>query len=86
MARNIFVILSILIWTSYCEVQAGPSGKEAAMAIKVTSKAFKEGGEIPRKYTCDGDERNRLFLAPRQLELRAGSPCRFPVGFVQSAM
>jgi hypothetical protein len=26
------------------------------MAIKITSAAFEEGGMIPRKYTCDGDD------------------------------
>lgn len=32
-----------------------PSGG-TAMEIKITSPAFEEGGLIPRKYTCDGDD------------------------------
>jgi Raf kinase inhibitor-like YbhB/YbcL family protein len=28
---------------------------EAAMTITVSSIAFTDGGDIPRKYTCDGD-------------------------------
>lgn len=30
--------------------------KEVAMKIELTSPAFSEGGTIPRKYTCDGDD------------------------------
>jgi hypothetical protein len=29
---------------------------EKAMAIQVTSSAFEEGGMIPKKYTCDGED------------------------------
>jgi Raf kinase inhibitor-like YbhB/YbcL family protein len=36
------------------------SGKEPAMtapsSITVTSRAFQDGGKIPKKYTCDGDD------------------------------
>ena len=31
-------------------------GGGTAMAIKLSSTAFKEGGMIPRKYTCDGPD------------------------------
>jgi len=33
-----------------------PSSKEGEMAITLTSVAFKEGGKIPVKYTCDGQD------------------------------
>jgi Raf kinase inhibitor-like YbhB/YbcL family protein len=29
---------------------------DSAMAIRITSPAFDEGGMIPKKYTCDGDD------------------------------
>jgi Raf kinase inhibitor-like YbhB/YbcL family protein len=28
---------------------------EATMTITLSSKAFRDGGDIPRRYTCDGD-------------------------------
>jgi len=30
--------------------------EEATMALKIHSPAFADGGEIPSKYTCEGDD------------------------------
>ena len=38
-----------------CEVLAAEH-RGVGMAIKVTSPVFSEGGMIPKKYTCDGEE------------------------------
>lgn len=38
------------------ENQQAPMEGEETMAITVTSTAFTEGGMIPSKYTCDGDD------------------------------
>lgn len=32
------------------------AGKEAAMAMEITSAAFAAGGAIPARYTCQGDD------------------------------
>ena len=37
-----------------CETQASAGGK----AMKITSPAFQEGGNIPSKFTCDGANTN----------------------------
>ena len=34
---------------------------ETAVSFSLTSSAFKEGGEIPSKYTCDGQSTNPPF-------------------------
>jgi Raf kinase inhibitor-like YbhB/YbcL family protein len=43
-------ILLFLIYGFVVEVEG-----DKKMAITITSSAFKEGGMIPSKYTCDGD-------------------------------
>ena len=57
-AKNIiclFVLSGGLFITSENAVFAGEKGG-GAMEIKVTSAAFENGGMIPRKYTCDGED------------------------------
>ena len=46
----IFFVLLFLIYGFAAKVEGGKK-----MAITVTSSAFKEGGMIPAKYTCDGN-------------------------------
>ncbi len=46
--KVVVILLSILSIT-------GMAGGET-MAIKVRSKAFTEGGMIPKRYTCDGED------------------------------
>lgn len=35
-----------------------PSNQNTSMALKLTSSAFEEGGVIPQKYTCNGENIN----------------------------
>lgn len=55
MKRTLFATLLILIWTSttYCS-----SAENGAGALHISSSAFGEGGRIPLKYTCDGQDIN----------------------------
>jgi len=47
---------TVLLGTAACGGgQAGEPAATAPVAITVTSKSFLDGGPIPRKYTCDGD-------------------------------
>jgi Raf kinase inhibitor-like YbhB/YbcL family protein len=39
-----------------CGGSAQPTDKGAAMTITVSSSAFTDGGTIPRRYTCDGED------------------------------
>ncbi len=45
----VFIVLMVIV----CSFVAIVEG-DKQMTIKVTSSAFKEGGMIPAKYTCDG--------------------------------
>jgi Raf kinase inhibitor-like YbhB/YbcL family protein len=50
-------LLPILLLLASCagkNADTAPTGKAVKMSIQVTSSAFKEGGSIPSKYTCDG--------------------------------
>jgi hypothetical protein len=40
----------------------GTTGKETAMAMKLSSPAFGEGETIPAEYTCDGGNRSPAFI------------------------
>jgi Raf kinase inhibitor-like YbhB/YbcL family protein len=51
---KIIVILFLIFSFSRIEFIATKQGGEK-MEIKLTSKAFKEGEFIPKKYTCDGE-------------------------------
>ncbi|MDQ3937267.1 MAG: hypothetical protein M3253_01145, partial [Chloroflexota bacterium] len=35
---------------------ATPTGRSTAMDFQLTSSAFSDGGEIPARHTCDGDD------------------------------
>jgi Raf kinase inhibitor-like YbhB/YbcL family protein len=55
--RGFFFALILLILTGMsCSASPAntPQG-EVAMAIQITSTAFSDGGTIPQKYTCDGE-------------------------------
>ncbi len=57
MKRRNGLYLLCLVFALMSLVPLGVSGKEAKeMTMKLTSPAFVHGGEIPRKYTCDGDD------------------------------
>ncbi|GAA1579815.1 MULTISPECIES: YbhB/YbcL family Raf kinase inhibitor-like protein [Kribbella] len=55
--RPLLLGAAVLLGVAACG--GGGSGKEPAVtapsSIAVTSPAFRDGGTIPRKYTCDGE-------------------------------
>ena len=53
MNKKYFILLAMLILV-YGFGELGAVEGDKKMAIVVTSSAFKEGGLIPAKYTCDG--------------------------------
>ncbi len=53
--RHFYGDICIMVEESSDIVHRNPA---MAAKIKVTSTAFREGGRIPRKYTCDGDNVN----------------------------
>jgi len=56
--RVIYVGLFVLVFIfSYAMGQSGTKTDE----FKISSFAFKNGGEIPKKYTCDGENVNPLL-------------------------
>jgi phosphatidylethanolamine-binding protein (PEBP) family uncharacterized protein len=50
--RQVFRLAGILLAT---EILLNLPG-DAAMAMSLNSPAFKQGGQIPSKYTCEGDD------------------------------
>ena len=50
----IAVILASSLLALYLGFVQKPEEKTAARAFKLASPAFRDGGEIPRKYTCEG--------------------------------
>lgn len=58
MAKNIFILATVVIFC--CCMGSGAADLQAEggekMEIKITSSAFEQGGLIPAKYTCDGDD------------------------------
>jgi hypothetical protein len=60
MWRVRFVVTILAIMISGCDRQKGPGEvseeRSREMAIIVSSSAFQEGGVIPAKYTCDGND------------------------------
>jgi len=56
-ARKIFIVLLMLSMVSACkeEKQAGTEGGDA-VKLEIRSSAFENGGDIPSRYTCDGED------------------------------
>lgn len=52
----VLILLAVAGCSKPKETQTTPGGIE--MAISITSTAFTEGGTIPKKYTCDGENRS----------------------------
>jgi len=56
---RVLLVIILLGWLCGCKSQTQPESKlerRQAMAIKIESSAFPEGGMIPEKYTCDGED------------------------------
>jgi len=52
----VMVCCSLLVGSCRQSKESGTKGKEGSkMEIKLTSPAFEQGGMIPSKYTCDGE-------------------------------
>ena len=59
MLKNVFVLLMTLFLVCACEeTEEDKSESEGVgkMEINITSTAFQDGGMIPAKYTCDGQD------------------------------
>ena len=52
---RILVLLIVLLGISGCQPGVEDPGDEATMSIHVTSTAFNEGENIPKEYSCDGE-------------------------------
>lgn len=50
----LMVLLLTLVAAVACATEAPPLPEGDEMALSVSSPAFEEGGEIPVKYTCEG--------------------------------
>jgi Raf kinase inhibitor-like YbhB/YbcL family protein len=51
-------VFALLLLAAGCgaDPTSSPADADAPATITVTSTAFEEGGAIPQKYSCDGDE------------------------------
>jgi Raf kinase inhibitor-like YbhB/YbcL family protein len=57
MSRTLLVVAALAIATCGCKKDNGSSEERSRdMKISVSSSAFQEGGMIPPKYTCDGND------------------------------
>ncbi|TDD16985.1 YbhB/YbcL family Raf kinase inhibitor-like protein [Kribbella turkmenica] len=59
MRLRLLPMLTIGLGLTGCGGTQSQSGKEPAVpapSITVTSRAFVDGGDIPRRFTCDGDD------------------------------
>jgi Raf kinase inhibitor-like YbhB/YbcL family protein len=52
----IAVLAGALVGAGGWPVRGSWENREAIMTLTLTSTAFTAGGEIPKKYTCDGDD------------------------------
>lgn len=50
------VLASCLVWAGCGDDPATDTDIDATPSVRVTSEAFDDGGEIPVRFTCDGDE------------------------------
>ena len=53
--RRVAAIMACIALAA-CSVSNSQEGSPVAATIRLTSPAFAEGGQIPEKYTCDGDD------------------------------
>lgn len=53
--RWVFLLLLVCLCLGRSRVLA-QQGEEKAMKLQIKSTAFEEGGTIPEKYTCDGED------------------------------
>jgi hypothetical protein len=60
MLRVLLIVMALAITACGCKPTNGPGAaseeRSQPMAISVSSSAFPEGGMIPAKYTCDGND------------------------------
>ncbi|MEW5870118.1 MAG: YbhB/YbcL family Raf kinase inhibitor-like protein [Chloroflexota bacterium] len=49
------LLLALFLLGTGCQSQPAPEGG-SSMTLQITSSAFSEGGNIPQKYTCDGED------------------------------
>jgi Raf kinase inhibitor-like YbhB/YbcL family protein len=49
------ILIAFLFLTAFSGEKNSKQKKEKTMKITVTSNAFQEGGMIPKKFTCDGE-------------------------------
>jgi Raf kinase inhibitor-like YbhB/YbcL family protein len=60
MTKIVFAITVLVVATTSCDRQIEPEGlsgeRSREMTISVSSPVFQEGGMIPSKYTCDGQD------------------------------
>ncbi len=65
MTKIVFAITVLVIATAGCDGGIEPEGlsgeRSREMTISVSSPAFQEGGMIPSKYTCDGQDISPAF-------------------------
>jgi Raf kinase inhibitor-like YbhB/YbcL family protein len=56
--RNLVAVTGVLVAlaTACAAQQSEIETPEAPMTISLSSSAFTDGGDVPRRYTCDGDD------------------------------
>jgi hypothetical protein len=55
--RVVFILAVGLCLAGYAASETGQTTKGGStMALTITSSAFSHNGEIPKRYTCDGDD------------------------------
>jgi Raf kinase inhibitor-like YbhB/YbcL family protein len=52
---ELLAIIAVIAVNSACQSALPEPVKEVAMSLTVSSPAFIEGGTIPKKYSCDGE-------------------------------
>lgn len=55
MSNKVLLVSLITIFISSCKSQVETKQGGETMEIKLTTTAFQEGEQIPKKYTCDGE-------------------------------